>query len=115
MVLCVAVILYFWLYSVYMPVSCPYVWRLYGDYRQVVLLAVVYYVLQFYHMRLSHMHLLPIGMLAQWLKGYEALNAYMSLGLMIPALVMIFYFEGVKIMAIISLGLFIISKNSIYL
>ena len=108
---CVAVILYFLVIFGLHAGELPYVWRLYGDYRQVVLLAVVYYVLQFLSYAVVAYAFAPdrnVG--AQWLKGYEALNAYMSLGLMIPALVMIFYFEGVKIMAIVSLGLFIISK-----
>ncbi len=108
---CVAVILYFWLYSVYMPVSCPTYGGYMGTIGRLFLLAVVYYVLQFLSYAVVAYAFAPdrnVG--AQWLKGYEALNAYMSLGLMIPALVMIFYFEGVKIMAIVSLGLFIISK-----
>lgn len=82
-----------------------------GTIGRLFLLAVVYYVLQFLSYAVVAYAFAPdrnVG--AQWLKGYEALNAYMSLGLMIPALVMIFYFEGVKIMAIVSLGLFIISR-----
>ena len=44
---CVAVILYFWLYSVYMPVSCPTYGGYMGTIGRLFLLAVVYYVLQF--------------------------------------------------------------------